>query len=68
MRYKKPSGKGGAKDNYFMSQEIMRRTRWEASVMLSMAKRRRNSDGAYVSFPMLCGCGCGPIGTVRYER
>ena len=68
MRAKKPDGKGGSKDNYFMSQEIMRKARWEGAVLLSMAKRKKNSHGAYVSFPYTCGCGCGPIGTVRYER
>lgn len=65
---KKPSGREGSKDNYFMSQEIIRRSRHEADVMLSMAKRRKNSDGAFVTFPYTCGCGCGPMVTVRYER
>ncbi len=65
---KKPSGREGSKDNYFMSQEIMRRTRHEGDVQLSIAKRKKNSDGAYVDLPYTCGCGCGPITHVRYER
>ncbi len=68
MRCRKPSGKGGSRDNYFMSQAIMRSARWEAAVRLSMVKRRKNSDGAYASFPYTCGCGCGPIVSIRFER
>ncbi len=68
MRYRKPSGRNGSRTEYFMSQKIMRRTRHEADIMLSIVKRKKNTDGAFVTFPMKCGCGCGPVGIVRYER
>jgi len=67
MSGKKPSGRKGIRDEYRMGQDLMRDARWRESVMLGRTKRS-GEEGAYVDHYSKCGCGCGPVSTVKTER